>query len=95
MLYALTGTIRPHLTLEQRNAGFARRAEWKYPAGLKVIGEWWQGVAPHILMIAEADSMEPLLAVTLTWGDFMEITWSPAQTPEEGLASGAKLLRGG
>jgi hypothetical protein len=91
MLFAITGTIHSHLTLEQRHAAYARRAEWQVPEGMKVVGEWWQSAAPHILVIAEADSAEPFQALKLAWSDFMEITVSPAQTAEEGLVSGAKL----
>jgi len=93
MLYLMQGTIRDHLTKDQRMAGFARRAEWKYPQGLKVVGEWWQAVAPQIVVAFESDSYDPILAVQVEWSDFMEISVSPATTPEAGLAAAQKALK--
>lgn len=93
MKYLMTGTIRSHLDKNQRMGGFARRAEWKYPQGMKVIGEWWQAVAPQVVAAFETDSYDPILAMQVEWSDFMEITISPATTPEEGLASAQKLMK--
>lgn len=95
MMYLMTGSIRPHLTKDERMAGFARRAAWKYPAGMKVIGEWWAARPPHINTIFECDSYDPILAVAIDWGDFMEVEVTPVTTPEEGLASAAKMMAGG
>ncbi len=94
MIYLMTGSIHSHLNKEQRMAGFARRAEWKYPASAKVIGEYWAAKSPQITTIFEADSYDPILAIAIEWGDFMEIEVAPATTPEAGLAAAAKLLSG-
>ena len=93
MIYLMQGTIRSHLTKDQRMSGFARRAEWKYPQGLKVLGEWWQANAPQIVVAFEAEQYDPILAVQAEWSDFMEIVVAPATTPEAGLAVAAKLLK--
>jgi len=92
MLFAVTGTIHSHLTHEQRNAAFARRAEGKPSEGVTIVGEWWQFSAPQILIIVETESLETLRALNMRWSDVMEITVSPAQTAEQGMASAAKFL---
>lgn len=95
MLYVMTGTIHSHLSDDQRKAGLKRRAEWKYPQGIKVVGEFWRADAPQIISVFETDSYDPILAFTLTWGDFMEMSISPATTAEAGLAAGARLMGAG
>jgi hypothetical protein len=93
MIYVAVNTIHSHLSQQERMAGFARRAEWKWPQGIKVIGEWWRAAAPQIITVFEADSFDPILAVTTAWGDFFEIDISPATTPEAGLAAAQKMMK--
>ena len=93
MIYVAFMSIHPRLNQEQRMAGFARRAEWKYPPGIKVLGEYWPASPPNVVSIFEADSYDGILAMLATWGDFFQITVSPATTPEAGLAAAAKLMR--
>jgi hypothetical protein len=93
MLYVTCLTIHSHLSQEQRLAGMARRAEWKYPAGVKVVSEYWRSSAPHCITTYETDSYDPILAMQLQWGDFFEFNTSPACTPEQGLAAGQKALK--
>ena len=94
MRFVLLGTIRSHLSKEQRLAGMARRAEWKYPQGLKVVGEYWRSSAPELVVIFETDKPDPMMAIDLDWGDFFQMSISPALTPEEGLAIGKKAMGG-
>lgn len=92
MLFNAVCTVHSHLTQEQRNAGLARRAEWKYPPTVKVVNEVWRVTAPHIVSTFECDSYEPIMAIQLAWQDFMEMNVSPAITAEGGLQTGAKLM---
>jgi hypothetical protein len=92
MLFNCVGTVHTHLTQEQRNAGLARRAEWKYPTGVKVHHEIWRPTAPHVISTFECDGYEAIMAIQLAWQDFMEMSFAPCTTPEEGLQTGAKLL---
>jgi hypothetical protein len=92
MLYVATLTFHAGLTKEQRDNALARRAEWKYPEGLKVIGEYWPATPPHVISIFEASSYEPIMELMFTWQDVFDFTVSPATTPQEGLVIGAKLL---
>lgn len=94
MLYVMTASIHSHLDKEARMAAFGRRAEWQYPQGVNLIGEWWRANAPQIVSVFEADSYDPILALSVEWGDFMEISIAPATTPDAGLAAAAKVLQG-
>lgn len=91
MIYLATMTIHTHLNKQERMAGFVRRAEYKYPTGVKVLGEWWRAAAPQVVTAFECDSYEPILAMTSEWGDFFEFNISPATTPEAGLAAASRL----
>jgi hypothetical protein len=93
MLFTLVGTVYSHLTQEQRMAGFARRAEWKYPAGVKLQHEAWRVTAPEIISTVECDSYEQIMAIQLAWHDFMQMNVSPSTTPEQGLQTAAKLMK--
>jgi hypothetical protein len=88
----MTGSIRSHLDKNERNAAYARRAEWKYPEGIKVLGEWWRASAPQICVVFEAQQYDPILALTSEWSDFMEMDISPCTTPDAGLAAARKFL---
>lgn len=92
MLFCAVNTIHTHLSQDQRNAGLARRAEWQWPAGTKVVSEVWRPTAPEVVTIFECDSYEPIMAIQLAWADFFSINVSPCTTPEHGLQTGAKLL---
>ena len=92
MLYVMNGRIHEHLDKNARNVAFARRAEWKYPEGVKVVGEWWRATAPQIVVVFEASQYDPILAITTEWSDFMEIDISPCTTPDAGLAAARAFL---
>ena len=93
MLFNAVCTIHSHLSQEQRHAGLARRAEWKFPQGMKVHHETWRATAPEVLVTFECDSYEPIMSITLDWQDFFQMSFSPCTTPEQGLQIGAKLMK--
>jgi hypothetical protein len=93
MLFNAVNTIHTHLTKDERNAGLARRAEWKYPAGVKVHSEIWRTTAPEVITTFECDSYEQLMSIQMDWADFFQMNISPCTTPEQGLQIGAKLLK--
>jgi hypothetical protein len=93
MIYVGLFSIHPHLNQEQRMAGFARRAEWKYPAAVKLLGEYWRSTAPEVVTIFEASSYDQILEISAYWGDFFQMSIAPATTPEAGLAAAAKLKK--
>ena len=74
----LPGDLRPVI---------ARRVEWDYPEGLKVIAEYWlQHADMTVLSIFEADSIAPILAVNSEWSDAFRWTTVPVITAEDGIA---------
>ena len=52
MLFNAVCSIHSHLSQEQRHSGLGRRAEWKYPEGVKVVSEVWRTTAPEIVTTA-------------------------------------------
>ena len=92
MLFNAVCTIHQHLDKNQRDAGLARRAEWKYPPGVKLHSEIWRTTAPEVITTFECDSYEPIMSIQLDWSDFFQMNVSPCVTPEEGLTTGGKLL---
>ena len=66
----------------------ARRAQYQPPAGTRLVAEYWlQSNDPTTIVILEADSVQPLMAIRAVWGDVFDITFIPAMTLEEGLAA--------
>jgi hypothetical protein len=94
MLYVMLLDWKPGLTREQMDGTLMRRSKWQYPNGAKVVGEYWLGASsPAVVSVFEAAEYEPILEITLTWGDMFNITVMPATTPEEGLRLGPQILQ--
>ena len=83
MLFVTLLTLKPTAKLEE---ALQRRAQWKTPAGVKQIAEYWPLTkTPHVISIDEADDIAPLAAATMPWLDLFDIIVSPAVTAEEGI----------
>mgnify|MGYP001822283314 CR=1 FL=1 len=64
----------------------ARRADLKYPAGVKLIAEYWSPKdSPAVVNILEADNAAALLVNSVIWIDVLELDIFPVVTWEEGL----------
>jgi hypothetical protein len=73
----------------------ARRMQWQYPEGVRVVAEYWlQTGDPIVIVIFEADSIAPIMAVTTEWGDIFDITVVPAITAEDGLELAKQMMQG-
>jgi len=73
----------------------ARRLKWQYPAGVRPIAEYWlQASDPDVVGVFEADSIAPIMAITVEWGDVFDITVVPAITAEEGLTLAQQMMQG-
>ena len=80
-------------TLKER---IARRLQWQYPEGLKMVGEYWlQTDDPTAIAIYEADSVAPIIAGRSYWDDVFETTTIPAITAEEGLELARQMQQPG
>jgi hypothetical protein len=94
MLYVMLLDYRPGLSREQYEAAMKLRAQWQYPAGAKVLGEYWlSNQSPAVVAIFEADSYAPIMEVGLIWGEFFTITTFPAVMPEEGMKLQAQFMQ--
>ena len=64
----------------------ARRAQWSYPDGVRMIAEYWlQTNDPTVISVLETENTAPLMQISAEWGDVFDITIVPAVTSEEGL----------
>lgn len=72
-----------------------RRAEWKFPAGVNLLAEYWSSTnAPAVVSIYEADDAAALTINTVGWIDAMEVDIFPVTTWEEGLEKLGRYLAG-
>ena len=93
MIYVWLADMQPGLTREQRDEALIRRAAWKWPDNVKVLGEYWPlGEAPAVISIFEADDFSGIMELSLTWADKFKITCVPACTPEQGLQWGPTII---
>lgn len=93
MLYVTVLSWKPGVTREQINESLGRRAQWQYPEGIKVVGEYWlQDPEIAVVAIYEASEYEPIMELGLVWGDVFGVKTVPATSVEEGLKIGAKIM---
>jgi hypothetical protein len=89
MLYVTLGKVRAGTRKERT----ARRLQWSYPPGMKVIGEYWlQADDPNIVVISEADDIGPMMAALSDWDDLLYWTVVPAVTAEAGMEMAKKMM---
>ncbi len=82
MLFVTLGTAMEG-TLKERSA---KRLNWQYPEGAKLIAEYWPQGGPYdVVAIVEADSVGPMMAATAEWDGLFEFITTPAVTAEEGI----------
>jgi len=80
-LFVTIGKAKAASTTKQR---VARRV--KYPAGLKVVGEYWlQSNDPTLIAILETQDVGALMSAVADWDDAFDLTVLPAMTADQGL----------
>jgi len=93
MLFVMTMKWQPGLTRDQRDSALMRRAQWQYPEGVRVLGEYWpSSESVAVVSIFETDDHGALMEIGLTWGDIFQMEVSPAVTAEDGLRLGAAAM---
>ena len=93
MLFVMTLKWQPGLTREQRDGALMRRAQWQYPAGVNLIGEYWpSSESVAVVSIFEADDHGALMEIGFTWGDTFQIEMCPAVSAEMGLRLGPEAM---
>ncbi len=73
----------------------ARRAQWKFPPGVRVVAEYWPiGGEYSVITITEADNIAPAIQSIGPWNDVFDFTITPAVTAEEGLKLFQQMMKG-
>jgi hypothetical protein len=75
--------------------GVARRMQWDYPEGVRVLGEYWlETESPRVVSIMEADGMDAFGQIRMHWNDMFEIEVFPAVTGEQGMEMARQAMSG-
>jgi hypothetical protein len=90
MLFVSLGKVRAGTDRER----IARRAQWSYPPGLKMVAEYWLMTDdPKLISVAEADDLAAIMAATSEWDDVFSFTVVPACTAEQGLQMAKQMSK--
>lgn len=57
----------------KRDEVIQRRSEWKYPEGVKRIGEWSDLAGNRVFSLAEMDDPKAMLAAASAWSDIANL----------------------
>ncbi len=64
MLYVMLADWKSGLSREQQDGALGRRAQWQFPAGVNVVGEYWlETDSPRVVAIMEAESVAPFAEI--------------------------------
>ena len=85
MIFISLLTYKQGLSRYQIDDAAQRRARWKYPSELELIGEYWVQGIPQLIIIIEAEDIAPVLQSNHSWADVFDIQTYPAMTVDEGL----------
>ncbi len=89
MLFVVFCTVKAGSTTKSR---IARRVPFQYPAGARVLAEYWLlSERPNVVLAVEGESVAALLGAVAEWDDVFEFTIIPAITAEEGIAAAPQL----
>jgi Protein of unknown function (DUF3303) len=92
MLFVALLKTRGHGTFQE---GVARRMQWDYPQGVRVLGEYWlETESPRVVSIMEADGMEAFGQIRMHWNEMFEIEVFPAVTGEQGMEMARQAMSG-
>jgi len=90
MLFVILGSVRAGTTKER----VARRMQWSYPPGSRLIAEYWlQTPDPNIISIVESDEIGPIMAGTGDWDDVLSWRVVPAVTAEQGMEMAKQMMK--
>jgi hypothetical protein len=90
MLFVALGKLKPGVDPKEP---MQRRVKWEYPEGSGVVAEYWlQTPDPSIVVVANADTVATLMAMTAAWEDLYDIRVVPAVGAEEGLEVAKQMM---
>ncbi len=95
MKFVALWDLKDFLDQEDLAEVIARRAEYEFPKGVKVIAEYWsaQG-SPAVISIFEAEDATALMVNSVAWLDALDVEIFPVVEWEEGLEGLSKHLGG-
>ena len=83
MLFVVIGKPKAASSGKER---IARRASWEYPAGMRLVAEYWpMSTEAAVIAITEADNVASIMKAIVDWDDVFDLTVVPAMTAEQGL----------
>lgn len=92
MDYVALLKFRDSVTGQERDAALMRRAAWQYPAGIRVIAEYWPAASDtQVVSIFSADDFASVMELTSEWNDVFDINVHPAVSANEGLQIGPEV----
>jgi hypothetical protein len=92
MLFVALLKTRGHTTFQEV---VARRMQWDYPQGVRVLGEYWlETESPRVVSIMEADGMDAFGQIRMHWNEMFEIEVFPAVTGEQGMEMARQAMSG-
>ena len=68
---------------EKRDDVIKRRAEWEYPQGMRLIGEWSDLAGGRVFSLVEVDDPNVILAAASDWEDLTKLEVTPVMETEE------------
>ena len=93
MDYVARLAFRPSVNGAERDAALLRRAAWEYPAGIRMLAEYWPMADDlQVVAIFSADEIGAVWELVAEWEDVFDIDVSPAVSAEEGLRIGEDVF---
>ena len=70
-----------------------KRIDYSYPDGMHVLEEYWlQGEDPEVILVFEADTIEPMMRVISEWDDYFEMRCFPAVDAKTGIEMAKHMM---
>ncbi len=93
MDYVAMLRFRSSTTGAERDAALMRRAAWEYPAGIRLIAEYWPLTSDvQVVSIFSTDDIAAVMELNFEWNDAFDIDVIPAVSAEEGLRIGPEVF---
>jgi len=92
MKFAVLFSLKENVTQAKILESAARRREFKFPEGVKLLEEYWTPVqSPAVIALFEATDPAALMLNSIAWVDTFEVQVVPIVEYKEGLDKVAKL----
>jgi hypothetical protein len=93
MDYVALLSFRSSISAADRDGALMRRATWQYPAGIRVIAEYWPAASGvQVVSIFSADKFDDVMQLVFEWNDVFDIDVHPAVSADEGLRIGPEVF---